>query len=169
MTDFSTPEPVPAVEVAAPAVSEPVAVDEAPVAPASPVLVVAPVGGRVVVLPSGFRVAIRNPKAVRNRERKQILAGMTGDESKAIEAGFDVLSNILRLLIVGWDVRSVNDALVPYGDVLPVPSVDPKGLEDLPIEDANALDDVAEEVQRILFPNFAPSGDPASPTSPSAA
>ena len=160
MTDFNLPESAPV---------EPVAfAPEAVAVPEGYQPVVAPLGGEVLTLPSGFKVALRNPKAIRNRERRVILAGITGDTANAVGAGFDILARIQSALIVGWDVQHVDDALVPSGPVLPIPSAAPESLDDLPLSDANALDTVAQEVQKLLFPNFGPDVDPASPTKPSA-
>lgn len=147
---------------------------EAPEVPEVPELV-APAGGELVTLPSGFRVALRSAKSIRNRDRKALYSGINIDPAaaqtgqlNAFEFAFDLLANIQKLLIVGWDVRAVDDAGVPFGDVLPLPSIDPAGLEDLPIADAAALDKYAEEVQKIISPDFSPNPDPASPTPPSA-
>lgn len=128
-----------------------------------------PPGGKVVTLPSGYRVTLRGARTIRNRDRSSLFDGVDFEASK-MQAGFTVLANILRLLIVAWDVRDFDDATgEPVGEVLPIPSAtadDVLGL--LSMEDAGVLDGEAQKVQKLLMPNFEPDPDPASPTRPSA-
>lgn len=151
--------------------AEHVPVEEAPAPPAEvfPATdLTVPAGGRVVTLPSGFRVVLKGTRAVRNRDRAGLFDGVDFEESK-VGAGFAVLSNILRTLIVAWDVRDYDDATgEPVGEILPVPS---KTTDDvlgvLSLEDGSVLDAEAQAVQTLLMPNFEPNPDPASPTRPS--
>jgi hypothetical protein len=127
-----------------------------------------PAGGRVITLPSGYRVVLRGTRSVRNRDRSRLFAGVDFEAAR-MEAGFTVLANITSVLVVAWDVRDFDDATgEPVGPVLPIPSAtteDVLGL--LSLEDASVLDGVAQSVQKLLMPNFEPSPDPASPTQPS--
>jgi hypothetical protein len=140
----------------------------APVVPAEAHLS-APVGGEVITLPSGFRVVLRGTRSVRNRDRAGLFDGVDFETGKA-QAGFRILANILRTLIVAWDVRDFDDATgEPVGEILPIPSASTEDtLGYLSLDDAAALDNAAQKVQRLLMPNFEPNPDPASPTQPSA-
>lgn len=129
--------------------------------------VVAPVGGQLLVLPSGFKVGIRNPNAVRNRERRELFKGVAdiGEDEDKAEVGLMMTTRIAAMLITEWDVRSVDGALVPFGPVLPV-GVD--ALDDMPIGDAAEIDKVVLVAQKILMPDFSPNASEESPTPPSA-
>lgn len=126
-------------------------------------------GGEVITLPSGYRVAVKGTRAIRYRDRKGLFDGIDFNSENRAAAGFAILTNILRLLITGWDVRDYDDATgEPVGPVLPIPSETTEDvLGGLSIEDGSALDDVAQRVQKVLMPNFDPNPDPASPTRPS--
>jgi hypothetical protein len=150
---------------------------DAPVAPSvapAPVSgdVVAPEGGQLITLPSGYKVALRSTRSVRARDRKNLFAGVDFENASGdvMATGMTVLANVEKLLITAWDVRDYDDATgAPKGDVLPIPSATTDDvLGGLSIEDANALDEAGAEAQKVLLPNFAPSPDAASPTQPSA-
>lgn len=141
---------------------------DGPTTDQQPSSIQAPPGGKVITLPSGFRVALRNPAAIRNRERKWVYEAVAGaDESNAVEAGMAMTARITALIITAWDVRSVDDALVPYGEVLPIPRDDMEGLEDMPMGDVAVLDAEAEVARNVILPDFSPSVKTDSPTSPS--
>lgn len=131
--------------------------------------VVAPLGGKVITLPSGFKVALRGTRSIRNRDRASIFEGADFENGSKVTAGFTLLSNIVKLLIVSWDVRDFDEATGDLiGEVLPIPSATPLDvLGLLTMEDAAVLDGEAQAVQKLLMPNFEPNPDPASPTRPS--
>jgi hypothetical protein len=184
------PAPVPADVPVAPVAPDPAPVDSDPVpdaqdpAQAAPVepasSVVAPPGGKVVALPSGFHVALRNPSGIRARERQFIYDGMDLDSigspgekttignREAVMTGVAMSQRIIALLVSAWDVQAVNDALVPFGPVLPLPKDDLDTLADMPVGDIGVLEKEADVAQKIIMPDFSPNPSEASPTLPSA-
>jgi hypothetical protein len=177
------PVDVPVVPVApdpAPAVSEPVPVpdpDPVPDAADAPLVgpsIVAPPGGKVITLPSGFRVALRNPAGIRSRERQFIYDGMNLDSigapgekavmgnREAVMTGVAMTARIIALLVSAWNVRAVDDALVPFGPVLPLPKDDLDTLADMPVGDASVLEKEAEVAQKIIMPDFREKGPGSS-------
>lgn len=131
--------------------------------------ITAPPGGELITLPSGFKVAVRSTNSLKNRDRKSIFGGMN-QNTPAVESGFIVVENILRLVITAWDVRDTDDATgQPTGSILPIPSqTDWDVLGGLSLADGTTLDAVAQKVQKLIAPNFEPNPDAASPTPPSA-
>lgn len=183
------PADVPVAQVVsdpAPAVSEPIPVpdpDPVPDAADAPLVgpsIVAPPGGKVITLPSGFRVALRNPAGVRSRERQFIYDGMNLDSigapgetpvignREAVMTGVAMSQRIIALLVSAWNVRAVDDALVPFGPVLPLPKDDLDTLADMPVGDASVLEAEADVARKVIMPDFSPNPSESSPTPPSA-
>lgn len=163
---MSQPIPEPAPEPG-PHLPEPA--PETPPAPAAPA-VAAPPGGEVITLPvSGFQVAVRSAKSLRNRDRQRLLLSMNDDPNQSkVAAGLQMVDLIVGLLVVAWNVRALDEAGQPVGEVLPIPSLAPESLGELMIEDANRVNEVAEAARVVIFPDFSPSPDPESPTPPAA-
>ncbi|MEU6347235.1 hypothetical protein ABZ883_40585 [Streptomyces sp. NPDC046977] len=111
-------------------------------------------------LPSGAWIELRDPATLRRGDKKRIMKGV---QSLDAELGvvYDLSDGLLQVLTIAWSYD------------LPLPSESPESLDLLPIEDDQALLDLLEPAQKLLFPQPpeatpAQRADPASPTEPSA-
>lgn len=111
-----------------------------------------------VDLPSGGWALLRDPDTVRNRDRKEILRRVEGldDNAGNITIAMSSVEFGLALMVEEWSF-----------DELALPRDDLETLDDLTIEDFDALAQAIEPLMRKVFPSFDPSPDPASPTEPS--
>jgi hypothetical protein len=98
---------------------------------------------KVITLPSGNKVTLKDPKELRQKDRVRIYKS-NGDESKSqLERGVDMVDNMIAVLISEWDF-----------DLLP-PSVNLEVLGDLSIDDYDVLQAEAESAIPVLFPKLA--------------
>ncbi|MFE5140306.1 hypothetical protein ACFRDV_21960 [Streptomyces fagopyri] len=115
-------------------------------------------------LPSGAWVELRDPNELRRGDKKRALKMVPISEDLDLSLGTqaDMADGVLAVMIAAWSYD------------LPLP-VTPASLDHLPMEDGNALEELApiKAAHKLLFPD-APAktpeqvADPMSPTEPSA-
>jgi hypothetical protein len=106
---------------------------------------------KVIKVPSGQSVTLKDLNSFKHKDRKKILSSL-GDGEISVGAGIKLLDGMISALIEGWTFE------------LSIPSVDPNSLDELSIEDYDAIAKEAEQVQAKLFPRFSTdSGDQNSP------
>jgi hypothetical protein len=111
------------------------------------------------VMPSGHWVTIRDAKTLTRGDKRNLLRdGQPVEGQSTAERIMTVQDLMHRMLITAWSY--------PY----PLPSQDLSSLDRLPLQDDEALDDLVDEANAMLFPGR-PSpdqhADPDSPTAPS--
>jgi hypothetical protein len=98
---------------------------------------------KVITLPSGTKVTLRDPKELKQKDRVRIYAS-NGDESKSqLERGVSMIDTLIAVLVSEWEF-----------DLLP-PSVKIDSLGELSINDYDALQEEAEAAMPVLFPKLA--------------
>lgn len=91
---------------------------------------------RIVNLPSGATVTLRDPKTLKQKDRARIFkAGSNGD-------GLDIMDTLISILIEEWSF-----------DLL-LPSIKIEMLGELDIPDYDVLSKEAEAAQAVLFPTL---------------
>lgn len=97
---------------------------------------------KVITLPSGATVTLKDPKTLRVKDRKAVLKSSEvegGDLTRAMALG----DALVAILIEDWSLD------------LPIPSVKIESLGELEMRDYDALVDEGKEVQNYLFPTLA--------------
>jgi hypothetical protein len=105
---------------------------------------------KIVNLPSGATVTLRDPRELKQKDRAKLYI-KSGED--AIAGGLAVVNNLMAILIEEWSF-----------DLIP-PSVKIESLGELSIADYDALQEEAEKAMPVLFPNLAKSDD-ADPKAP---
>lgn len=108
-----------------------------------------------VELAGGAWADLRDPASLRNRDRKALLLPLDAVTGGDIAKGLALIDELLATLVTAWSFD------------LPLPSVDRGSLDELTCADADRLTKAAEAARAALFPDFDPSPDRSSPTSPS--
>jgi len=104
-----------------------------------------------VKLPSGNTATIRDVKTLKHKDRKKVLLSV-GNDDVGIATGLKIIDGMLAMLIEEWSFDLI------------IPSVKINSLDELSIDDYDALAKEAEEAQKQLFPRFgSDSGDQNSP------
>lgn len=128
--------------------------------------VVAPPGGTLLTTPGGYHIALRNPNVLRVRDRRSIMGDLASDNPG--ESYINMLNRTAAALIIGWDLRAIDEEGQAYGPILPLPSLSLSVLEDVPLREVGGLDKVVREAMSIIMPDFSPNPSEESPTPPSA-
>lgn len=109
---------------------------------------------KVVTLPSGATVTIRDPKELRVKDRKKIYANAAKADEGIMQA-LSLTDGLLAVLIKEWSFDLV------------IPSIRISSLEELEMADYDFLTEETKDAQKILFPNLAKTDetekDPESP------
>ena len=113
-------------------------------------------------LPNGGWLTLRDPKTVKQRDRKAVWAAMDrvsqaggGSLLQTIESG----AATMCLAVASWSYD------------LPLPSEDPASLDELDIPTYNAVSEACKPFADAVFPSFKPSAedterkDPSGPSS----
>jgi len=108
-----------------------------------------------ITLPSGASVTLKDPALLRVKDKKRVLKSSEtegGDLSKALALG----DTLISVLIEAWSFD------------LPIPSVKLDSLDELEIQDYDALVEATKEAQGYLFPTLSQTveneTDPKVPT-----
>jgi hypothetical protein len=89
-----------------------------------------------ITLPSGATVTLRDPKTLKQKDRKKIYV----DGDVTIKTGLAMMENIIAALIEEWSFE------------LTLPSISLDSLGELELEDYDVLETHAKEVMPVLFP-----------------
>jgi len=95
-----------------------------------------------ITLPSGATVTIKDPSGLRVKDRNRVMKagdGLTGDIAK----GLAFSEALIATIVEDWSF-----------DLL-IPSIKPESLEELEINDYDALVKASEDISAILFPALA--------------
>jgi hypothetical protein len=112
-----------------------------------------------ITLPSGNWIQLRDYRELRRGDKKRALKAVEDPES-LLGSSYDVVDGLLAVLVESWSYP------------LPLPSVDPSVVEQLPYEDDNDIVEAVGPAARALFskkpaPTEEQVADAASPTEPS--
>jgi hypothetical protein len=91
-----------------------------------------------ITLPSGATVTLRDPKTLKQKDRKNIYV----DGEVTIKNSLEMMENIIAALIVEWSF--------PFA----IPTVQAGTLGELEIEDYDALEEFAKDAMPIVFPTL---------------
>jgi hypothetical protein len=109
---------------------------------------------RIVTLPSGATVTIRDPKELRVKDRKKIYANAAKADEGIMQA-LSLTDGLLAVLIKEWSFDLI------------IPSIRITTLEELEMADYDFLTEETKDAQKILFPNLSKTDetekDPESP------
>ena len=109
---------------------------------------------KVVTLPSGATVTIRDAKELRVKDRKKIYANAAKADEGIMQA-LSLTDGLLAVLIKEWSFDLI------------IPSIRITTLEELEMADYDFLAEETKDAQKILFPNLAKTDetekDPESP------
>lgn len=131
-----------------------------------------------LTLPSGGWAELRDLSSLRARDQKHLMKSMNFDDMQnKVASGLDMTDGLIALLVTAWHIPYSRDVdtsnLVTADDFRAVgfvlPSEDPSVIDDLQVPDYGALNLVAQDAMKVMFPkNPDPSDydDPTSPTEP---
>lgn len=95
----------------------------------------------VVKLPSGATATFRDAKTLKVKDRRTIMVAAGDETLSTIERGLNMKDALIAVLIEEWSF-----------DLLP-PSVKRESLDELSIEDYDALSAEADKAMPILYPS----------------
>jgi hypothetical protein len=98
---------------------------------------------KVITLPSGNKVTLKDPKELRQKDRVRIYQNSSDENKAQLLRGVGMIDALIAVLVESWDF-----------DLLP-PSVNLDSLGDLSIADYDVLQSEAEAVIPVLFPKLA--------------
>ena len=103
-----------------------------------------------ITLPSGATVKLKDPKSLKQGDRKKIML-VVGSDDNQIKVGLNIVDTILSILIEEWSFEYM------------LPSVKITILDELSIDDYDALAEEASKAQDIIWPKFDDDGKSDSP------
>lgn len=110
----------------------------------------------VLNLPSGATVTLRDPRHVKSGERDRALRGLNLNDENQLDLMLDITWRVAAVLIEEWSF-----------DLLP-PAIKPESLDELTLEDADALREAIVPLIETLVPKFSKTpesaADPKAPT-----
>jgi galactose-1-phosphate uridylyltransferase len=108
-----------------------------------------------IKLPSGATATLKDAKDIKHRERKLIYVGIK-DEWNVQERAYQMSDNLLAFATTAWSF-----------DLIP-PAVRRESLDELDVEDYDALSEAARPLMEAIFPKTFASpeteADPKAPT-----
>jgi hypothetical protein len=100
---------------------------------------------KIISLPSGATVTLRDPKEFKQKDRVKIYEGAGANELETLSGGMAMIDRILSVLIEEWSF-----------DLLP-PSIKIDSLGEMSIPDYDRLTDEAQNALAVLFPQLQPA------------
>lgn len=116
-----------------------------------------------IQLPGGGTVTLRDGASVKHKDRKKLILEMADTEVSDMVKGLAAQDKIIAMAVEHWEGVNDPETGLPLGN----PRHDPAVLDELSVEDIDALTSACEDFRKKLFPDFDPSPDPTSPTEPS--
>jgi hypothetical protein len=95
-----------------------------------------------ITLPSGATVTLRDPSALRVKDRKKIYAN-AGKADEGIMQALSLTDGLLAVLIEDWSLDLI------------IPSIKIESLDELEMADYDFLVDETKDAQKVLFPALA--------------
>lgn len=90
---------------------------------------------------SGAKVVLRDPKSLKQKDRKKIYANTKGMD-EGIMTALSLTDGILAIMVESWELD------------LPLPSIRISSLDELDIADYDHLTDLSKEFQKAIFPSL---------------
>lgn len=110
-------------------------------------------GEKTLTLPSGATAVFRDPKTLRVKDRRKVLANASKEEG--LLQALSIIDGLIAILVKEWSFE------------FPPPSIKISVLGELTMADYDALSEEAGKAQAILFPGLAQTdkteNDPESP------
>jgi hypothetical protein len=104
------------------------------------------------VLPvSGAKVVLRDPKALKQKDRKKIYANTQGVD-QGIMTALSLTDGILAIMVESWELD------------MPIPSVRITSLDELDIADYDHLTELSKDFQKAIFPSLVDTPENAKDT-----
>ena len=94
---------------------------------------------KVITLPSGNKVTLKDPRELRQKDRVRIYQGNADESKSSLERGVGMIDAMISVLVSEWEF-----------DLLP-PSVNLDSLGELSIADYDALQEEAEAAIPVLL------------------
>ena len=91
---------------------------------------------------SGAKVVLRDPKSLKQKDRKKIYANTQG-VNEGIMTALSLTDGILAIMIDSWELD------------LPLPAIKITSLDELDIADYDFLTDLSKDFQKAIFPSLA--------------
>ena len=95
---------------------------------------------RIINLPSGATATIKDPRTLKQKDRKRTYVETNGSPSLA--SGMAMMDNLIAVLIEEWSFDLI------------IPSIKLESLDELETGDYDALQDEAEKALPLLFPRL---------------
>lgn len=90
---------------------------------------------------SGAKVVLRDPKSLKQKDRKKIYANTKGVD-EGIMTALSLTDGILAIMIESWELN------------LPIPSLQVSSLDELDIADYDHLTELSKDFQKAIFPSL---------------
>lgn len=107
-----------------------------------------------ITLPSGAKVKLKDPNALRVKDRKKVMKTADSTEGGDLSRALALSDALIAMMIEEWSFQ------------LPLPSVSLDSLDDLEMKDYDYLTEQTKEAQKVLFPSLADT--PENETDPKA-
>ena len=91
---------------------------------------------------SGAKVVLRDPKALKQKDRKRIYQNTQGVE-EGIMTALSLTDGILAIMVESWELD------------LPIPAIKITSLDELDIADYDHLTELSKDFQKAIFPSLA--------------
>ena len=105
---------------------------------------------KIITLPSGAQVTLRDPAEIRQKDRRKVFEAM-GSDSNELVRGLNMAEGLVAILVKSWTLDLI------------IPSVRIDSLGELTIPDYDALIAETNKAQSVLFPDFTDDTNPDSP------
>lgn len=90
---------------------------------------------------SGAKVVLRDPKTLKQKDRKKIYANTKGID-EGIMTALSLTDGILAIMVDSWELE------------LPIPSINITSLDELDIADYDHLTELSKDFQKAIFPSL---------------
>jgi hypothetical protein len=109
---------------------------------------------KVVKLPSGAEVTLKDPSTLKVKDRRKVFANAAGQEG--LMMAMSLTDGLIAVLVDSWTLDLI------------VPSVRIASIDEMEMADYDTLTEQIKDIEKILFPNLAKTEeterDPESPT-----
>lgn len=101
---------------------------------------------KVITLPSGAKVTLRDPETLRVKDRKKIYQNASKSDEGIMQA-LSLTDGLIAVLVKDWDLDLI------------IPSVRIDSIDEMEMADYDALVDETKEAQKVLFPALKETDD----------
>jgi len=100
---------------------------------------------------SGAKVILRDPKSLKQKDRKKIYANTQGVD-QGIMTALSLTDGILAIMVESWELD------------MPIPSIRISSLDELDIADYDHLTELSKDFQKAIFPSLVDTPENAKDT-----